>query len=169
MADLNVCDMDALAGELIADEGFKRERYKCPAGHWTIGIGHNLEAGPLPADVWQLIRSDHPQIATGLLADGIQLADDIVYKLFASDVLNAVASLDAIWIGWRALTEHRKRALINLAFQMGQSRLLGFIKFWRAIKNHDYSVAADELKDSLWFVQTQASRTSRVIEKIRNG
>ena len=167
--DLDVCDMDALSGEFISDEGFERRRYKCPAGKWTIGIGHNLESGPLPPDIWKLIQSDHPHVTNGLLDDHIELADDIIYRLFAADVLSAIANLDAIWIGWRALAEHRKRALINLSFQMGQSRLLGFLRFWRAIKLHDFETAAAELKDSLWYIQTQASRTGRVIEQIRNG
>ncbi len=160
------CDLDLLTAELTADEGRRSRRYRCPSGHWTIGIGHNLEARKLSPEIWAAIKADNPQLENALLDDQAKVSDAVIDALFAEDVMVAIAALDGIWIGWRALSEARKRALINLSFQMSQDKLLGFIRFWRALRQYQFDRAAAELKDSQWYRQTQPSRTERVIGQI---
>ena len=138
-----IVDSIELEHEFVSDEGKKARGYKCSEGYWTIGIGHNTE--------------------------GKDLSDRAIRVIFEDDVADAVADLDSIWVGWRALSEKRKRALINLSFQMGATRFLTFKKFWAALKQHDFTTAANELIDSKWYTQTQASRTNRVVNQIRNG
>lgn len=138
-----IVDTDALEKELSADEGRKARGYRCPAGYWTIGIGHNTE--------------------------GKDLSDRAIRVIFEDDVADAIAGLDSIWIGWRALSEKRKRALINLSFQLGVPRFLGFKKFWAALEQYDFEAAAHELEDSLWYRQTQLGRVHRVVNQIRYG
>jgi lysozyme len=138
-----IVDMDSLDSELTVDEGKRRRGYKCSSGFWTIGIGHNTE--------------------------GKDLSDRAIRVIFEDDVSDAIKDLDSMWVGWRGLSERRKRALINFSFQLGYSRMRGFIKFWAALRAHDFNRAADEMKDSLWFRQTQESRTSRVIQYVREG
>lgn len=167
MTDL--CDMQALGVELGADEGRRAVRYLCPAGKLTIGIGHNLEGKRFRPDTWAAILEEHPRLQNALLDDHVHLSEPLIDRIFADDVEDSIADLDGIWIGWRALSERRKRALINLSFQMGQQRLLGFRRFWVAMRAHDFDTAAAELKDSLWYRQTQASRTDRVRRQIREG
>lgn len=163
------CNVDDLKAELAADEGYRTRRYLCPAGKWTIGIGHNLEGKQLPAEIWAHIRIDHPHVTNALLDDQVQLSDELIQRIFEVDIEDACADLDNIWIGWRSLSEARKRALINMSFQMGQQRLQAFVRMWRALRNHEFGRAADEAKDSLWYAQTQPSRTGRVLRQLREG
>lgn len=161
------CDRVLLGKELEADEGRRYKRYKCPAGKWTVGVGHNLEAlGSLSGEVFAMIRKIDPAIGP-LLDDEIVLTDAIIDRILDEDIQVAITTLDVIWIGWRALSEERKRALINLSFQMGYHRLKGFVRFWRSIHYHDFERAAAELKNSLWYRQTQESRKSRVVAQIK--
>lgn len=163
------CNQDLLSAELAADEGKRYRRYVCPAGKLTIGIGHNLEGKQFRPATWAAIKAEHPMLTNALLDDQTSLSEALVQLIFADDVDDAVRDLDAIWGGWRELTEDRKRALINLSFQMGQQRLRAFVRFWRSLMAKAYNNAADELMDSLWYKQTQPSRTSRVVRQIREG
>lgn len=163
------CIFDDLKAELAADEGYRRQRYLCSQGKITIGIGHNLEGKRFSPEIWAAIKLEHPNVANALLDDQVRLSDEIIQRIFREDCEDACEDLDSIWIGWRSLSERRKRALINMSFQMGGPRLTAFIRMWRALRNHDFDRAADEAKDSMWYVQTQASRTSRVLAQIREG
>jgi lysozyme len=164
-----VCDRTALIAELSVDEGRRYKRYRCPAGHWTIGVGHNLEsAAPLSSAVWAMIKRECPHVENALLDDQCALSGATIDQILDEDLQVCIQSLDALWIGWRALSEQRKRALINLVFQMGYSRFAGFVRFWRAMKQHNFENAADELVNSLWYRQTQPSRSLRVIAQIRD-
>lgn len=164
-----VCDMAELALELASDEGRRRRRYRCTERKLTIGIGHNLEGKRFRPGTWAAIVAEHPHIRNALLDEVLELSDELIDRILADDVEDAIADLDAIWVGWRELSERRRRALINLSFQMGRVRLLTFRRFWAALKAGNYDAAADELIDSDWFHQTQASRTERVIRFVREG
>lgn len=163
------CDMALLTAELRQDEGYRNRRYRCSEGKWTIGIGHNLEGKKFRPHTWALIKLEHPRIENALLDDHVVLSDGLIERIFAEDVEDACADLDAIWIGWRGLDEERKRALINMSFQMGGQRLATFRFMWAALRLRDFGTAAAEAKNSLWFDQTQESRTSRVIRQLAGG
>lgn len=163
------CDERLLIAELSADEGRRTKRYKCPAGYWTIGVGHNLQGKKLPAWLWDEIQLEYPHCQNALLDDHIEIDNDQIDRLLLEDVMDAIADLDQIWIGWRSLSENRKRALINWSFQCGLTTMLQFKRFWNAMRSHNFDLAAQSLEESLWFRQTQPSRTSRVIRQIREG
>lgn len=165
----SICDRTALMRELEADEGRASVRYKCPAGHWTIGIGHNLESGHLPLGMWNELRQDYPHLRNALLDDHVLLTDAQIVELFEVDIEGAIAALDLLWPKWRDLAEVRKRALINLSFQLGAYRFRQFRRFWAELEAARYLRAADELVDSLWYRQTQPSRTARVVAQMRFG
>lgn len=138
-----LCDLDKLRREMESDEGRRKRVYKCPAGKLTIGIGHNCE--------------------------GKDLSNRAIDVIFEDDAADAIKDLDAMWIGWRELSEPRRRALINWSFQLGYPGMRQFVRFWRAIREHDFGTAAAELRDSLWWQQTQPSRRDRVVSQIHNG
>lgn len=165
MTDL--CDMQALSDELAADEGRRNTRYQCSAVKWTVGIGHNLEGKQFRAATWAAILAEHPHLTNALLDDQTTLSDALIDRIFREDVDDAISDLDAIWIGWRDLSENRKRALINWSFQCGMNTMLQFKRFWNAMKAHNFAAAADCLEESLWFKQTQPSRRIRVVRQIR--
>ncbi len=54
---------------------------------------------------------------------------------------------------WDGLSDVRKRAVTDLAFNLGQPRLSKFTNFLQAMKASDFNKAAFELKNSKWYSQ----------------
>jgi GH24 family phage-related lysozyme (muramidase) len=105
------------------------KRIKAPKGNVTIGIGHNLDALPLP-----LV---------------------IISKLLQIDAERAELSARKVlgFLHWESLSTNRRLALINLAFSVGESGLAGFVNMLEAIRKHAWLAAGEHLKRSKWFEQ----------------
>ena len=119
--------------------------YMCPAGHWTIGIGRNIDPN-----------------------GGIGLSDEEVDMLLEGDILRVIKELSAEYPWFNSLDDARKNALIDISFNLGATRLRLFKKALAAMEVADYSLAADEFMDSRWAKQVR-SRAIELTEMIRNG
>jgi len=119
--------------------------YMCPAGHWTIGIGRNIDPN-----------------------GGIGLSDEEVDMLLEGDILRVIKELSAEYPWFDSLDDVRKNALIDIGFNLGATRLRLFKKALAAMEVADYSLAADEFMDSRWAKQV-GSRAIELTEMIRNG
>jgi len=119
--------------------------YMCPAGHWTIGIGRNIDPN-----------------------GGIGLSDEEVDMLLEGDILRVIKELSAEYPWFNSLDDVRKNALIDISFNLGATRLRLFKKALAAMEVADYSLAADEFMGSLWAKQV-GSRAIELTEMIRNG
>lgn len=107
---------------------------KAPKGKLTIGIGHNLEAKPLSAAVRRMIFEED-------LDDAVREAVNVVGENF-----------------FNSLTTNRRLALVNLAFNLGETGLAKFKNMIGALKVHDYLMAGAHLRDSLWADQVDPNR-----------
>lgn len=134
-------DVTKLTEDLIRDEGLKTEPYVCTAGKLTIGVGRNL-------------------------ADGISKAEALF--LLSNDILAVTRELDKAIPWWLTLSEPRRRALANMAFNMGVPRLLGFKNMLAAMERGDFARAAAEALDSQWACQV-GERAKRIAALIREG
>ena len=105
-------------------EGYETHPYVCPAGKITIGIGHNLTDNGLSHYIIGLI-----------LKEDIQIAKD---------------DLDRLYPAWRALTQKRRWALVDMIFNLGSVKILSFVKFWKALDDEDYTEASIQMLDSRW-------------------
>jgi lysozyme len=103
-----ISDAIVLQAELMRDEGLRLKPYRDTAGKWTIGVGRNL--------------SDR----------GITRDEALI--LLDNDVLVASADLDRNIPWWRDLSNGRRRALLNMTFNMGWPRLSGFQAMLRAFQ-----------------------------------
>jgi len=119
--------------------------YMCPAGHWTIGIGRNIDPN-----------------------GGIGLSDEEVDMLLEGDILRVTKELSAEYPWFNSLDDARKNALIDISFNLGATRLRLFKKALAAMEVADYSLSADEFMDSRWAKQVR-SRAIELTEMIRNG
>lgn len=119
--------------------------YMCPAGHWTIGIGRNIDPN-----------------------GGIGLSDEEVDMLLEGDILRVIKELSAEYPWFNSLDDVRKNALIDISFNLGATRLRLFKKALAAMEVADYSLSADEFMDSRWAKQV-GSRAIELTEMIRNG
>ena len=114
--------LENLKHDLLLDEGFRQYPYKDINGILTIGIGRNLEQKGISLAE-----------AKGLLQNDIAETWNELVKLIPWFV-----NLDPI----------RQNVLMNLAFNLGVSGLMGFKKTLEYAKKADFSNAAKELLDS---------------------
>lgn len=122
-------------------EGLKLKMYRDSVDKWTIGYGRNIED------------------------NGITLQE--AEFMFDNDFLRCKNEL--ISYGWYACQpQNIQSALLNMCYNMGLSRLLGFKKMIAAIIERDYTKAAMEVMDSKWAKQV-GDRAKDVALMMREG
>lgn len=139
-----------LITELRIDEGVRYEPYNDTRGILTVGVGHNLQVSPLP-DVWS-----YP------------LTDVEVNQLLTEDLQGVFTSLNNNLQWWVDLTNVRQRVLCNMCFQLGVGGLLGFRNTLIAMRQGNYSSAANGMLNSQWADQTPA-RAHRLATMMATG
>jgi|TARA_R110001592_G_scaffold69359_3_gene212528 lysozyme len=125
-------------------EGVRNFVYLCSEGYETIGVGRNI------AD------------------SGLGLSEDEVDYLLDNDIKRVKTELSDEYFWFGALNEARQEAMIDLSFNLGQTRLRGFKKALDAMSTEDFDRAADEFMDSRWSEQV-GNRATEVTEMIRTG
>jgi lysozyme len=166
--------------QLIIDEGLRLKPYLCTAKKITIGIGRNLEGNPLSPDevmVFLLARlhlkvnNTEINILREMLLDDFYkngITRDEAYYLFDNDVKKFSAELRKSLPWFDNSPLEVKRILLNMTFQMGITRLMGFNGehgTLRMIQRREYEKAAENLKKSLWYRQTN-NRAERLIQRL---
>ena len=133
-----------IVDDLKRHEGLKLHAYQDHLGYWTIGYGRLIDkergGGISKDEAEMLLEHDIDRVANRLQNErGFRLAPDSV-----------------------------KRALVNMAFQLGTGGLLGFRRMWAALERRDYEQAAEEALDSRWAEQTP-NRAAEVAKWIKQG
>lgn len=126
--------------QLERDESRRHVGYVDSQGHWTVGIGHKLST-PLTNTVIDMI-----------------LRDDVAAKA-------AELEAKAPWV--RTLSEPRYGVLLNMAFNLGVTGLLGFRRMLAAMQSADWEGAAAELLDSVYATQVGA-RAIRLARQLQD-
>jgi lysozyme len=148
-------DQHKLDAELSRDEGRRANPYKDSLGILTVGIGHNLAAGPLPRQRFPMTEAQ-------------------IDALFAADVASTVKKLDTYLAWWRMLSDARQRVLINMTFNLGMGRpgsghgLLSFGQFLGYVRMGAYANAAEDMLATKWAKQVGA-RATRLSEMMKTG
>lgn len=128
--------------DLIAKhEGCVPTIYLDSKGIPTIGIGHNLQASPLPE---------------GMVPP---LTQDQINQLFQSDLANATQAVVNSLPWFSNLDVIRQGVIIDMAFNMGISTLLTFHHTLGYIQSGDWQDAANEMLASLWAKQVKERAT----------
>ena len=143
--------------QLIRDEGVRLQKYLDSRGFSTIGVGHNLDANPLPFDISQGITFAQ---ATQILGDadckpGDDLGD-VSFQLFAD--LPWLKNLDVV----------RQGVFLNMGFNMGVGGILEFHHDLADTQAGNYVQAAADMKASEWYVQVGA-RAQRLVQQMVTG
>lgn len=144
--------------ELSFDEGRKLSVYKDSKGILTVGIGFNLKA-----------NKTYPIIGRTISKFGERITDKECNQLFQWSVENvALAPIEKYLLdGYNSLSSVRKRALINLCFNMGISTLLDFKNSLYYLFKGDYSKSSENFKRSKWYKQV-AYRGDRITDMIKD-
>lgn len=126
--------------DLKRDEGLRLKPYRDTVGKLTIGYGRNL--------------------------DDVGITEDEAEYMLEGDIEHVLEQLDRTLPWWNDLNESRKRALVNMAFNLGIGGLLKFKKMLAALKAGDYEHAAVEALDSRWAKQV-GQRADRIAELLK--
>jgi lysozyme len=103
-----------------------------------------------------------------LFAVGSKIPEKAVEAFFEEDF--RVATADYLFLVREYnldLTPVRRSVLIDMLFNMGFSRVMGFRRMLAALVVEDYNLAADEMLDSKWAVQVgkRAVELSRMMRR----
>jgi len=137
-----------MANELIdmlkRHEGVRSHVYLCSAGYETLGVGRNISES------------------------GLGLTEDEIDFLLINDITRVKQELTDTYFWFPALNEARQDAMIDICFNLGLTRLRGFVKAIEAMSREQFDIAADEFMDSRWATQV-GNRAVEVTEMIRTG
>jgi lysozyme len=139
-----------LVEELRFDEGVRYVPYLDTKGIPTVGVGHNLQAIPLP-EGWS-----YP------------LTDSQVDGLLDGDLQNVFHDLDRDLSWWADLNDVRQRVICNMCFNLGMSKLSGFKNTLAAMRQGRWDDAAQGMLNSAWASQVGA-RAQRLAKMMETG
>ena len=136
---------DLLLSELRRDEGVVPHAYQDHLGYWTIGVGRLIDK-----------------------RKGGRLTDEEIDYLLQNDVDRFKTELDARLSWWRTLDEVRQRVIVNMAFNLGVTGLLGFRNTLAHVKAKQWDKAAAGMLASKWAKQV-GKRADRLAAMMRLG
>lgn len=135
-------NLDRLSAQLAIDEGKRPKIYQDTVGKWTGGVGRNL--------------SDCP------------FSDDEIQLMLTNDILTATSSARRLVKCFDQLDDVRQEVLVNMAFNLGYSRLAGFRNFLAYVNSGEFIKASSEMMNSKWAVQV-GSRATRLSMAMKTG
>ncbi len=139
-------------------EGFVPDIYVDTVGKKTLGYGFNID-DPSISSLFP------PDVLSGKRPIARKEADsvfDTVYQRAEKDARRFVGET------FDELNQDQKDTIVDMAYNMGYSRLSGFKKFKEAVVNKDWKRAAEELKNSKWFNQV-GRRSKAHYDTFRNS
>lgn len=104
-------------------EGCVLTPYKDTKGILTIGYGYNLDEG---------------------------ISQDVAEYLLDEQIAVATKDCKILFNNFETLNVTRKAVLINMAYNMGRTRLSGFKKMIAAVQDNNFNNASVEMLDSKW-------------------
>jgi len=134
-----------LVAMLKVHEGVETHAYKCSASKITVGVGRNID----------------PE-------GGIGISDDEIDYLLQNDINRVYAELDSEYEWFSDLDEVRQDVMMDIAFNLGATKLRLFKKALLAMSVGDWDTAAEEWLDSRWAKQVKG-RATELTEMIRTG
>lgn len=133
-----------LEKDLVRDEGTRTHPYRDTAGKITIGVGRDLtDVGLSEGEIAILLHAD--------MQRAIEAAEDL-------------AGVEV----WAGMSPHRRRALANMAFNLGRARLARFTQMLDALRDEDWDAVASECLASLWAAEV-GQRAVRIAQQFEEG
>tara|TARA_R110001583_G_scaffold191349_2_gene356433 strand:+ start:57 stop:476 length:420 start_codon:yes stop_codon:yes gene_type:complete len=117
-------DLEILFEQLKDFEGLELKPYRCTSDKLTIGLGRNL--------------------------DDNGITEEEAYYLAENDIDNLMDELDRNIPWWTELNNPRKRALLNMAYNVGTPTLMKFQKTLSLLESGQYEEASKEVLNSRW-------------------
>ncbi len=131
--------------QLKIDEGCRLTAYQDTVGVWTIGYGH-----------------------TGGIEKWDRISQEKAEEFLLEDTLEATVDASTLPVGFDGLNYVRQAVLINMAFNLGKAKLLGFKRTLEAIALRDFDNAALYMLQSKWAAQV-GQRAIRLAKQMKSG
>ena len=110
---------EKLIAMLKRHEGVESHAYHCSENKVTIGVGRNVDK-----------------------SGGLGLSDDEVDYLLQNDIDRVSSELDSEYDWFAGLDDVRQDVMVDISFNLGQTRLRAFKKALSAMAEGDWSEAA---------------------------
>ena len=145
---------EAVYEQLKIDEGVVYEIYLDHLGYKTFGVGH-------------LVLESDPEHGAEV---GTSVSEERVRECFERDLDLAISECVALYGPdvWEGFPGEVQEILVNMMFNMGRTRLSKFRKMNAHLECGEWSSAAVEGRDSLWYrqVTNRAERLMSRLEKV---
>lgn len=138
--------------DLIKHEGYKDEIYLCSEGIPTFGIGHAVKEHD-PEHAWPV---------------GTPVEKERIDNAFQADFEDACNDVEALFDDAWNKPDNVQRVLVNMAFNLGRTRLGKFKNMIGAVNNNDFVEAANQMVDSRWYGQV-GNRSVELENWMRNA
>lgn len=143
---------DRLYEEIKADEGEVLEVYEDHLGYPTIGVGH-------------LVTEKDEEFGEPI---GTPITAERSRELFDTDIEYAIEGCEMLYGQWHNWPEEVQLIMVNMCFNLGQTRLAKFVTMKNMLSQGKWKEAAVEGRDSLWYrqVTNRAERLMQRLEKV---
>ena len=137
--------MEQLLAMLKRHEGVESHAYECSEGKITVGVGRNIDS-----------------------EGGIGLSEEEIDLLLKNDIERCIIELSSEYDWFVDLDDIRKDAIVDIAFNLGITRLRLFKRALAAMAEGNYKQAATEFLDSKWAKQV-GGRALELSDMISSG
>jgi len=142
---------DRLYEEIKADEGEVLEVYEDHLGYPTIGVGH-------------LVTEKDEEFGEPI---GTPITAERSRELFDTDIEYAIEGCEMLYGQWHNWPEEVQLIMVNMCFNLGQTRLAKFVTMKNMLSQGKWKEAAAEGRDSLWYRQV-TNRAERLMQRLEN-
>ena len=131
--------LNQIKEDLIRHEGYVTEIYLDSENLETFGIGH-------------LVTEEDMEFTWPI---GTPITDDRILDVFHIDCGEAVEDANCVTNDLYSHPDDVVRVLVNMAFNLGRTRLSKFKKMLGHVEEKNYLMAANEMIDSKWYRQVK--------------
>lgn len=160
------------------DEGRRAQPYQDSLGIWSVGVGHNLEANPIPSAIVNMIRKrlgNDNQTATNLpypanlsfVQNASGLWDEEIDALYNYD-LGAITGFLDDYPWFESANGPRQGALRDMAFNLGSAKFHEFDTFLMYVANGEWQAAANDLRTTAVYHEL-TDRYERLAQILESG
>ncbi len=141
-------DIRTLIHVISYNEGRRPDTYLDSRGIPTIGVGFNLERADARATI-SALGLDYDEV----LAGRQRVDDEQIDALLEEDLVTAIRDAGSLVANFDALATPRQIVLVDMAFNLGKTRMAGFRKMIAAVEAENWNEAAAQMIDSRWYRQ----------------
>jgi len=147
---------------MVENEGYRPKVYRDSKGNPTVGVGLSLKE-PMNQ---RFLREEGIDLQEVLR--GKPLSDKQIKSLYNRSLTQAFKDAQQYDPGFARRPEPVKKALVDMSFNLGLTKLQKFEKMKEGLDVDDYSKVAREMVDSDWYkdVKSRGPRTVGLVESI---